>query len=367
LVSYRDIGENGHLSVIPQNEEFVSVSANEFVTWRDELTKLPAQGGGDLPEDVQGSLNKALKLKWKVDSKVRFVVLIGDAPGHGYGGPQVTDCHPESYSVDSLVSQMKKNRIELLYCVLNPSATKLFQNKLEDCYKTKPITPEENELKMISVDLFTSSGNSTSSGYHFIFCLDESGSMNGGPWADLTKAYNSFINQRRENQSGNDFISVIQFDSSSDVIHQNVNIMNNVALGRFRGGGTMFHPPLKTAEQFIATYNMSTVIIFMSDGGCSDAQQAYETMAAIGINYRASRNLSVYTIAFGTGADVSILTNLANQSGCGKFINAIDGLALSNAFQVVSTDAKSTVDQLVTSFGQKISEQISYKMICDYF
>lgn len=48
-------------------------------------------GGGDIPEDVLGSLNAAANLSWRAPT--RFLVLIGDAPAHGRDctKPGVTD------------------------------------------------------------------------------------------------------------------------------------------------------------------------------------------------------------------------------------------------------------------------------------
>ena len=47
-----------------------------------KINMQPASGGADLPEDVQGGLNKALGLSWSADS-VKSSFLIADAPGHG--------------------------------------------------------------------------------------------------------------------------------------------------------------------------------------------------------------------------------------------------------------------------------------------
>ncbi|CAF4647404.1 unnamed protein product, partial [Didymodactylos carnosus] len=50
-----------------------------------KIASQAASGGGDLCEDVQGGLDKALKLSWTKDRDSRaaqILIWVGDCPGH---------------------------------------------------------------------------------------------------------------------------------------------------------------------------------------------------------------------------------------------------------------------------------------------
>merc|ERR1712003_519505 len=57
-------------------------------------------------------------------------------------------------------------------------------------------------------------------GIHIIFCLDESGSMSGHPWAELLSAFNVFWQQSAAEPGPPMYASVIQFGSSARITEQ---------------------------------------------------------------------------------------------------------------------------------------------------
>ena len=86
MVAYRDYGDVDRIDLL----SFTS-DTNEV---EDFLTRCcSASGGTDTPEDVLGALDAVADMHgWQ--SKVRFCVLIGDAPGHGQ---DINDCGVDRY------------------------------------------------------------------------------------------------------------------------------------------------------------------------------------------------------------------------------------------------------------------------------
>jgi von Willebrand factor type A domain len=80
LVEYRDHP--------PQDRSFVTrvypLTAN-LKQMQQIINKLKADGGGDAPEAVyDGVLDACVQIKWRSHS-CRFILLVGDAPPHGFG------------------------------------------------------------------------------------------------------------------------------------------------------------------------------------------------------------------------------------------------------------------------------------------
>ena len=75
IVAYRDMNDQPQF----QTQNFTD-NVTQVITF---LQRLTAQGGDDIAEDVLGALDQCLKLNWS-PTNARFIVLITDAPGHGY-------------------------------------------------------------------------------------------------------------------------------------------------------------------------------------------------------------------------------------------------------------------------------------------
>ena len=80
LVEYRDHP--------PQDESFITrvyPLTGKFKEMQKKINKLKADGGGDGPEAVyRGVFDACDRTKWRPHS-CRFVLLVGDAPPHGFG------------------------------------------------------------------------------------------------------------------------------------------------------------------------------------------------------------------------------------------------------------------------------------------
>jgi hypothetical protein len=88
LVCYKDKADKS-------NWEKVDLD-NNLEKFHEVLGKHLASGGGDPPEDVKGAFKIVLdEMSWL--AKMKFVILITDAPGHGkiYHDLQCIDDYPD--------------------------------------------------------------------------------------------------------------------------------------------------------------------------------------------------------------------------------------------------------------------------------
>ncbi len=71
LVAYRDVGDDYITKAFALTTDLDAAFA--------ELSSFQADGGGDVPENVDAALDVALKMKWRSGAK-KLVFLVGDAP-----------------------------------------------------------------------------------------------------------------------------------------------------------------------------------------------------------------------------------------------------------------------------------------------
>ena len=74
FVGYRDIKDNRRFEVKSFTDDI-----NQLKTF---ISKVKADGGADLPEDMQGGLKLCLHQDW-TEEAIKRTVLITDAPPHG--------------------------------------------------------------------------------------------------------------------------------------------------------------------------------------------------------------------------------------------------------------------------------------------
>ena len=109
------------------------------------------------------------------------------------------------------------------------------------------------------------------SGIHFIFALDESGSMNGRKWSDLIKALTSTLEDIKKfsSSSSNNKISILNFETDYRIIYEREE-PNNIDIHKIQygGGGTSFEPVFNAAYRIASKTIASETIyfIFMTDG-----------------------------------------------------------------------------------------------------
>ena len=133
-VSERSMSEKSHAldvsCTILADESLMQLQVVKFIG------KEEADGGGDCPEDVISGFEAALGLAWT--GHLRFMVMVADAPAHGYydGGYRGDDypsglCPDQRRDLRSLASELaEKKQVDLLFCRLNNTT-----NKMEEMFQ----------------------------------------------------------------------------------------------------------------------------------------------------------------------------------------------------------------------------------------
>eukprot|EP01031_Cornospumella_fuschlensis_P025016 gene25016-30218_t len=204
-------------------------------------------------------------------------------------------------------------------------------------YFSALLSNDSTSAKSIFVDLYTlikGKNVVVASDFHVVFVLDESGSMSGAPFAELTAAYKNFVAKRQALKNG-DIVSVVMFSGSSRVIASCQPISNAPSLP-FSGGGTAFAGALARARDCISagsnTY-AAPVVIFMTDGGCGDLPEALQQMRALD-EQCAPLGLQVHLVAFGGGASIDNLNAMSSTCTRG-FVHTAGMGELENTFQEI--------------------------------
>jgi uncharacterized protein YegL len=261
----------------------------------------------------------------------------------------------------------KDAEIDLMFCCIKPRATAKMQKAFETQYKAKT---EETGKTFTVIQLFNQKEEETKH-FHFVLVLDESGSMSGTPWAELSAAYQGFLNRRDNDQGANDFFTVVQFSTTARPTCKRQPLAQTPRTLAFGGGGTNYYAGLNEADKEIANdKSTSTVVmIFMSDGGDTNKQQdPIATMRQIKQKY-ANHNFKCHTVGFGNDVKAGtsaaqLLTNLASAGG-GEMHYALTGLELLSVFGKIAAD--STVSgTLVHRFSEILARDISVKIAVDY-
>ena len=172
-----------------------------------------------------------------------------------------------------------------------------------------------------------------SGSFHVVFCLDKSGSMAGGSWAALQKAFLSFL-QMCNSPGALHAISVVLFNSNSHTAMEleSIAVAQNASLGN-AGGATNFAPPLNAACEVIQNGlqqrpDLTPLVVFMSDGENHDSGQPTDDALDL---LKPMLNDSSHFIFFGTDEGKDYLESMATRIG-GNFHVSIDGVALEETF-----------------------------------
>ena len=160
MTTYLNFARDKVLQIIEQIIKETSASVNlGFIGYRDyndskdeyliypELTKdseavkefisNAKAGGGKDAEDMGGGLTKALNYKWK--SNTRFVMLVADAPCHGFQYHEIENFDSlangdPKYKMDEIIKKYAENDINLLCLNITALTVKLYNNFV-DYYK----------------------------------------------------------------------------------------------------------------------------------------------------------------------------------------------------------------------------------------
>ncbi|XP_075243180.1 uncharacterized protein LOC142337658 [Convolutriloba macropyga] len=181
--------------------------------------------------------------------------------------------------------------------------------------------------------------------YHFVLCLDDSGSMHGPPWWSLVRAVQKFVRQRVQTSS-NDKISIIIHSDRSRIVAEFIAISEfSKGLLKYKGGGNDFSAALQDADDLIGNHlnrNVIPVLIFMSDGNCRNGEVE---MGEICNKYKWHHRLQIYTLGFGR-IRFDKLRELA-RVGRGEFVEAVNAMQLNAAFVDISAKHPATIGVVV--------------------
>ena len=315
------------------------------------------EGGNDIAEDIPGAIAKALTLQWQ--SRAKFLVLLTDAPGHGIlNGDQAkySDNGRNSCDPEDAVKKLRDQKIEFMFARIRGTATRHMETLFRKWYDDDKIG-----VQMKSLNLFTEQSEATLSNFHFVFCLDESGSMSGQPWESLMQAYRSFLSIREKSQGSGDFVSVSQFNESARITVSRTPLSNAPRSLTFGSGGTCFAPALDNAKTLLSPSNPNVVpvLVFMTDGQNGDGDMSGRVQALISNVPK----LKCFGIYFGDGSPGQLATMFAN--GRGHVQNATNGMDLIRCFESIARDC-SAMQSLADGVAQQIGKEVFNKIVIDY-
>ncbi|CAF1312641.1 unnamed protein product, partial [Rotaria sordida] len=364
IVAYRDLKDKPPIMKIDFTEKTVDVM--KF------LNGITASGGGDIPEDVLSALDTCLTLNWS-KTNARFIVLITDAPGHGPElNNDLTNDHYNKgngkHTLDGICDRLlKKNEeIDLMFCVIKPKATAKMMDAFKSQYTSKA---SDAERAFKDIKLFDTKQLEAQS-YHFVFVLDESGSMDSH-WNELQKAYNNFLTRRNDDQGGDDVITIVQFDSSARTICLRRKVADAPRTLSIHGGGTDYAKGLKEATKEIDNdkTKASIVMIFMSDGADGGSENPENIITQLKSKYTKDHNFICHTIGFGGGIrkgseEEKKLKRMADNGG-GEMYKAETGNELIKKFEDIAANS-TTSSALIERFSEILSRDINTKIMIDY-
>lgn len=180
---------------------------------------------------------------------------------------------------------------------------------------------------------------------------------------ELQRAYNSFLDRRVIDQGLDDTVSIVQFDSGARISCQASPIELAPRSLQMKGGGTCFAGAMEKAAEVLRRYDASRQVqlVFMSDGGASDAEQAASTMSSI---VNAHPNFGAEVIAFGSGADMAALDVIARAGGT-KVTTASAG-NLTKIFVDIASGVSVASEQLYLEICKRVAEEVSTQLMLEY-
>ena len=270
-----------------------------------------------------------------------------------------TDRDPTGHTMRSVVKPICKLGIDVMFCRVKKSRTAKTEQLMQWEYKLENKALKAEDRTLTFIDLFNDAKEEVVR-FHFIFCLDESGSMSGSPWAALLNAYQTFINKRRNDQGMGDVVSTITFDSG----YRNQGML--VPIGSvnlhlaYHGGGTDFDQALSGAREALARTPTDCIpyLLFMSDG--HGGGNPIPTIQSFLKGYRGFR---CDTIGLGGGVDVNTMTRMA-EAGGGRYHPSDIG-NISNVFGEIAAGC-AALDGMVQKFGEEIAKMVSTRIVLEH-
>jgi len=295
-------------------------------------------------------------------SRARFIVWVGDAPAHGMHEGRMTDnhsSHPRQLTAESVLGTLTRNDIDLVAVQVIPSQTQSMINKMQLIWK--PLH-EGTDFEVTSLGQQALANNQ----YHFVFVLDESGSMCGTPWSDLLACYERFRQLRCGDQS-NDIISVVTFDSSARVRFTGYTPSQALFQQNPNSGGTCFIPALNaTFPLYDRRPGYTPVMVFMSDGDCGES--ATQVCEFLSQGARRLNQFRFFAVAFNNPSPGTLSQMVQTMRSAGvqaELLQSNDRISLQKNFEKVAETSKVT-EILQEVVGAKIADAVGYRIFLDH-
>ena len=295
---------------------------------------------------------------------LRFAVLICDAPGHeavfhrndALYNNQTS--RPSRFTPLSLMTKLSEKNIHLFLASCNEPATRMM---IKASISAEAAAGNSNSSKVTEVDKLV---NSAPPKFHFIFCLDESGSMDGDPWQDLETAYTTLLNDRHATQALQDLCTVIQFDHGCRVTVQSQPVHHHPRLAGISRGGTSFIKPITEASLHMSSVgaDYTPVFVMMSDGDPSDNSDIMQQTCSILTDMRSSRrDAKFYFMHFGSNDGFEKLNQLASAVGT-RATSHVTAEDLIQGFADVASSADA-VAKMAKNFGERIANEVAAQVV----
>jgi myosin protein heavy chain len=134
FIGYRDLND------IALGDDYIDIDFTvNYDKLENEIKKIEADGGDDIPEDVAGAFEMALKKKWRGDTKV--ALLITDSPCHGaefHNSNEIKDDYDDDSNIKEKIHEFKDKNISLICFELSKNTAKMFE-KFEEEYNSQEI------------------------------------------------------------------------------------------------------------------------------------------------------------------------------------------------------------------------------------
>ena len=257
------------------------------------------------------------------------------------------------------MQKLHEKNIEFLFASVLDQ-TKLMEDIFEKTYNNNDLNKKMSVIRLIDAKAIEWSKIKK----HFIFLLDESGSMSGTPWKEVKVAYNNFIDLRQKSQSIIDYVSVITYDDSVRPLFTRESVLNaKDRIGNSNDGGTIFIPAFQNAQTIVAQESEAQpIIIFMSDG---EAEDPTEYIRDNLMKPYQGKGLKIYSVAFGS-ANRSLLDKIAAVGGTQVAKTAKNGIELSIVFNAIGTAESKVLNEMVNKFAEHVGKEIGNKLVLEY-
>jgi len=397
LIAFRDYDDAGYPKVLSP-----FVPCGEFAAAMER--PLDVGGGGDMAEDVAGALEFTAKYFSEPTagqpnsplSNPRFVVLIHDAPQHGFASSgDVTDrcaqagCAPAGCaSIESAMQRLSENHIFLIASSVRPDRT---MTTHQEMYRRYPATPHSALKRCLTEQsIFDGSVTRRTQHTHYVLCVDTSGSMRTPcSWTNLrtgaredtqrievVKSVLDYFKQKRlsyacqETEHGDLYTTIIFHSCASRVqppegdrrVGVHINEAASFSLPN-ETGATAFDPPLlKAADSFTNTpAGLRQSLIFLTDGRGSYTQQAVQKLCN---SLRNGAHQCYFISGFEASGD-EVIRKLSRAVPQSKCYIASDADKVVGAFEEI-VEAHKPIAELAQTVGDAVISEVT-KTVAEQF